>query len=384
MSIVRGLAAFSVLVLTLVGCSEPPTAADDEQPTTAGTGPTEAPEAAMDFPGEPLVQELYAELEGLSKEDRRQHLIEAALEEGGEVSFYAATNYDDVTESIETFEDQTDVSISHYRGDVPSIVRRIEQELAAGYTGFDVVVVRGLDCHRFESEGLLLTLDTPLAENMVEGVGSDYWLPIYINARMVGWNRDLISEPPASWEEVLTQYPGQLHMDTDYVAWFAALVEQHFMEELGMAKDEAVELFKEASRNGTLMRGSTLASELTLAGDIPIHTTLSHHNMPHDDPDAPLEWEPPVEPVVVEPICIAMFAGSERVASALLLTEFMLDEGQQLLANEGRTPGSTAVDGGFPESYRTINVDPAMSNEELAEWEALWNEVIDVAGERLE
>src|SRR5665648_879977 len=73
------------------------------------------------------------------------------------------------------------------------------------------------------------------------------------------------------------------------------------MEERGMTEDEAVELFKEAGRNTIFVSGHSIGSQMLVAGEFDVNATMYHHHTDRFPEDAPYEWEPPIEPIVIAP-----------------------------------------------------------------------------------
>lgn len=387
---IRPLVAASLLLaLSLVAaCAGPPTAEEpDEASATEDAGevdtvdPETAEEAVDSSAAQAALDDVIAELDGLEGDERRQRLIELALEEGGEVSFYGSTNIDDIGPVIEAFEDETGVSISHYRAGASTVLNRILQEADAGFAGSDVVQINGPEMLILSGEDLLLDLDIPVAEDIVEAGRFDDWLAPYVNAFIVGWNTNRVSpeDAPTTYEEAFENFSGALAMDVDDSDWFATLVEKYFMEELGMTEEEAVEVFKNAASGASVIRGHSLGAELLVAGEYDVHASLYHHHTARHA-EGPMDWQPPVEPVVVRPNGVGIVSSTSRPAASLLLVEFMLTDGQQYLADVGRTPGSTKIDAGLPDDIETIGVDLEKFEQERDKWEALYEEVVRESG----
>jgi iron(III) transport system substrate-binding protein len=385
-----GLPVGLALMLGLSACGGGPPTSGEEP--VAGGGGEEAPVSGEDAPeaqdageAQAALDEVNAELDGLDRDARRERLIELAQEEGGEVSFYGSTNIDDIGPVLEAFEDDTDISVSHYRAGASTVMNRMLQEADAGFAGSDVVQINGPEMLVLEGEGLLLELDTPIADDIVEAGRFDTWLAPYVNAFVVGWNTDLVSEDevPTSYEETFQDFKGSLAMEVDDYDWFATLVEKYFVEEKGMTEEEAVDLFKEAASGASLINGHSLGSELLVAGEYDVHATIYHHHTARHE-GAPLGWQPPVEPIVVRPNGVGIVSSTARPATSLLLLEYMLTDGQPLLIESGRTPGSTKYEGGLPEDLQTIGVDLQELEDNNDKWRDLYEEVIQESGSEVQ
>ena len=371
-----------VLVAALVtACGSPPAVDEPEPLSVSEPSAAEQPEGDAGVTGgHERMDEISAALEGLDGDARRQRLIELAMEEGGEINFYGTVNVDDVGPVFAAFEDATGISIAHYRASAESILQRVLQEDSAGIAGADVVQAGGTDMLILDGEGLLVPLDTPVREGIFEGGRFDTWLALDDLAYIPAWNTDYVSEDqrPTTWEEVL-QFDGQLAMDDTDIEWFATLV-NYFMDERGMTEEEAVGLFRDAARDAMIIRGHTTGSQMLVAGEYDLSAATFHHHHTRFPEDAPFGWEPAVEPIVVEPFGLGIVESTTRPASALLLLEFFLTDGQSLLAESGRTPASTLVEGGLPTEYETITFDLVSIADDREHWEALYEEVIRESG----
>jgi iron(III) transport system substrate-binding protein len=371
------MAAALLATMLVSACGSSPTAEDDQ---AAGT---ERASASASGEGAKKLDEVYAALEGLEGQERTDKLVELAVAEECEVSFYTSTNVDESGPVTEAFTDEYDIEVSLYRAGSETIVQRVIQEADAGFAGADVIGNNGPEMTIIDSEKLLLPLRTPVTEDIVEFGVFDNWAAQYLNVFVPAWNTDRIQagEEPKSWEEVLSYGEG-LAMEAGDVDWFATLT-KWFVEQ-GMSEDEAVNLFREAARNATVVDGHTLMAELLAAGEYDLTTSSYQHRIPQLAKDgAPLEWQPAVEPAIVRPNGIAIHRDVKCPASALLFIEFTLTKGQETLLEFDRSPASTAVEGGFPEDVETILVDVEALLEELDKWEGLYEEIIQGSGSEI-
>ncbi len=148
-----------------------------------------------------------------------------------------------------------------------------------------------------------------------------------------------------------------------------------------MSEDEAVNLFREAAKNSTVVDGHTLMAELLAAGEYDMTTSSYQHRIPQlAGEGAPVEWQPAVEPAIVRPNGIGIHRDVDCPASSLLFVEYSLTKGQELLIEFDRSPASTVVKGGFPEDVETILVDVEALLEESDKWEGLYEEIIQESG----
>ena len=329
------------------------------------------------------VEEVVAQMEGLTGEERRSALLELAQAEAerGTLSFYTSTNLDESGPLVEAFTDATDLEVDLYRAGSEALLQRVLQEAQADYAGTDVIATNGTELQILSREGVLLPLETPVREEISEAARFDDWLGVYLNVFVAGWNTDAVSEPPTSWEQVLTGYPDTLAMELGDWDWFSTLVQEHFMGDLGMTEEEAVELVREAARNATPVDGHTTMVELMIAGEFDVVASAYQHRMEAlVGEGAPIAWEPAVEPIIMRPNGIAIHCDADLPATSLLFTEFMLTDGQELLPGLDRTPANVNAGGGIPDQYELISVDLDNILEQQEKWEELYTEILREAG----
>ncbi|MPZ89562.1 MAG: extracellular solute-binding protein [Nitriliruptorales bacterium] len=377
----RLLAVVCLLATVATGCGSSPTTTE-EPPADAGGAATEqsgAPEAADGQDGAAALEQVYAEVEGLTGDERRRKLIELAADEG-ELNLYTSTNIDESGPITEAFEEATGLPVSLYRASSANLLQRVLQEAQAGFAGADVIMSNGPEMTIYNREGLLAPLNSPATEG--NAVVFDTWAGTYLNVFIAAWNTDLVApeDVPTSWEDVFSNYQGRMVFQLDDTDWFATLV-NWYVEEEGMTEEEAIAMFKEGAAGNTPIDGHTTAAELLAAGEYAVASSLYQHRIPRLQAEgAPVAWEPAVEPLILRPNGIGIPVFTQRPASALLFTEFMLTDAQPMLAEFERTPALRTVEGGVPAEYDPIPVDLELLLDERENWESLYEEVVNASG----
>ncbi|MGH2818441.1 MAG: ABC transporter substrate-binding protein [Actinomycetota bacterium] len=371
---IRRWAAVAAILMIAPACSD--------TPTQEGGGDGEgAPDRAVS-----KLEQIYADLEGLDPDQRREELIAMAEEEGAVLNYYGSTNLDDITPIIEEFEDATGVTVNIYRASAEDVLLRILQETDANFdNGVDAVEMNGPQMVLLDREGELAPFDSPTTDQHPEAGVLDNWAWVYINTFVASWNTDRVSasEAPKSWDDVLTKFDGRLAMEAGDFDWFATLVKDYFVKEQGMSEDEAVQLFRDAAAGAaSVVDGHTLMAELLVAGEYDIaSSTYLHRIFQFKREDAPIEAEPFVEPLVVRPNGVGIHTNAPHPATALLWTEFELSDAQPGLLEIDRQPASASVEGGgLPQGFDFIEVDVEAVVDEIDKWEGLYDEIIQGAG----
>lgn len=374
----RLLGVLFTIVVVGAACSSPPTT-DDDGGGDGGGGEDGGTTTLVDVSDR--LGEIYAELEGLDADARREKLIELADEEGGSFDAYGSTNLDDIFPMIDAFEDETGIDVNYYRASSTDVLQRVFQEADADFPGADLIFTNGPELTLIDSEGLLAPLESPVLDEIpAEGV-FDTWAWLYLNTFVGSWNTDLVQSPPATWEELLA-YGDGLALEAGDFDWFATLVKVVFMEGQGMSEEEAVQLFRDASNGAALVDGHTLMAELLAAGEYDVAaSTYLHRILQLKKDGAPVEWEGGPEPIIIRPNGIAIYRYAEKPASALLFLEFMLTDAQQMLLDIDRQPASAGIQGGgLPSGVETLVVDLDALLDEREKWEDLWDEIIESSG----
>ncbi len=353
------------------------TAADDTTATTAAP-PTTAPTEPVASPGGDRLNEIYGELEGLDADARRARLVELAQEEDEGILFYTSLNLDDSLPVIEAFEDLTDLDVDIYRASSSTVLQRALQEADANFQGADVMLLNGPEMAVLTDQGLLLPLNSPITDDIVEAAVFPTWAGVYMNVFTAAWNTNLVDDPPETWDDVFNNFPGTLAMELGDWDWFATLIKDYFIAERGMTEDEAVALFQQAAANSAaVIDGHTLMAQLLIAGEFDAVTSAYHHRVVREAGEgAPIAWEPPVQPLVIRPNGVGIHRDTKAPATALLFAEFMMTDAQPLLVEGGRTPANQTVEGGIPEGLDILGVDIVTLNEERDKWEALYEAVV--------
>ena len=385
----RWLSLLLLAVLALASCGGPAAEEADDaagdagaaEPTTeeeAAASPTSAGATQAEAAGSPI-EALQAELEGLDEEARRERLIELAQEEGGSLQFYTSMNSEQATPWLEEFQQDTGVEVEYVRGSAGDILNRVLQEQQAGYRGADVISNTGPEVLVLAREEICAPLQTPYTDRLLEGTVHERFAATGLNVFVPVWNGELVTDPPATWEEALQTE--NLVMDPRDYQWFMTLVEGYLMDQRGMTEEEAVQFVTEAVQgSATPVEGHSTGMELLAAGEFALHPSQYHHQTAIFDEASPVEWQPIVEPLIVQQNGVCVHTDTERPATAQLFIDWALSpEGQQLYADLGRDAASTALEESVLNGRETLPVDLGQTLDEQEKWESMFLEIMQGA-----
>jgi iron(III) transport system substrate-binding protein len=348
-----------VLAALALGCSSPTSSGGDGADAEAQEDPFAA---------------VFAELEGLEGQERTDRLAELAAEEG-ELNVY--TSNTDLAEMAEVFTDTYGIDVSVYRAQANTVLQRLLQESQAGFAGADVYDSNAEELATANAEGLLREYEGPAREGLVEAADQEGWIGSRLNVFTVSWNSDLVDQPPTSYQDLTDpRFSGVMMMEPRAFEWYMAL-STYFTEQEGMSQEEVDEMFSGMAANSVLVEGNTEHAQFLASGEYGVSTSVYNHLVDEEaDAGAPISREPPVEPIVIRPNGVALLRTAQHPASALLLLEWLLSDGQELLTDAFRVPARADLQGDDFAGLETVNVDVGQLVEEGADWEARYEEVL--------
>jgi iron(III) transport system substrate-binding protein len=361
----RRLRAATALAATalLAACGGTPTAANPDSEDAAGNGPTAA-------------EEVYEEVMALSGQERRDRLVELATEEG-QLNLYTSMTSDLADTVAEAFTDTFDIDVNLYRANGETVTQRVLQEQEAGYFGNDVVETDGIEMAALEREGVMSPYSGERRDLVPEAGLFDDWTATRFNIFTPSWNTSLVSadEAPKSWEDLADpQWDGLLAMELGDVDWYLTLYT--YWLESGKTEAEVDQLFADIADGASAVKGHTVQAELMSAGQFGVvASNYSYIVEKAKVGGAPVEYLPFVEPAIARPNGVGLMRTAQNPASALLFTDWLLEEGQQVLTDEGLSAAITDGDSALSD-LELIPVDIEAVLENSAEWEAKYDELL--------
>lgn len=374
----RMLAAVTPLFLA-VACGGSPTAEEAEGPPTDGD--TEDGAGQGEVALESSFGDVFAAVEGLEGQERRDTLI--ALAEGeDDLNLYTSLNEPVANGLLDAYEEDTGLTVSLYRASSETVRSRLLEEAAAGFTGADVVETNGPEMVTLGDEGVFEPLSSPAQDGLTEGSARDTWTATRFNIFTVAWNTDLVDQPPTSYEELADdQWNGQMAMEVGDFEWYWA-VWNYLVDDAGMSEEEADEFFQQMADGAVFTSGHTTMRQLLIAGEYPLVTSdYSYGIAEAKDGGAPVEWQPPVEPLFARPNGIGLVRNAPNPAAALLFTEWILTDGQEVLRDSNIDPVRTDLQEFGDADVRVIELEDYLPQE--SEFSSRYEELARV-GEQVE
>ena len=164
------------------------------------------------------------------------------------------------------------------------------------------------------------------------------WVGITLDIYVAAYNTNVVKkeELPKSYQDLQDpRWKGRLGIEANNHAWFGTL-----LDELG--EEQGTKIFSNiVATNGISARkGHSLLTVLVASGEVPLALTV-YSWIPEQfkKKNAPIE-SLAIAPVIAQASTIAMLKRAPNPASALLFYDFMLSEGQPLLAQASYVPTS--------------------------------------------
>jgi len=269
------------------------------------------------------------------------------------------------------------VNVALYRASNDTILPRMAEEAKAGFHGADVVHVNGLSMTSLQDDGLISKYTSPLADQLVPGAARpDYMLDSF-NSFVIARNTKLVpaSEAPKSWEELADpKWKGKLGIEAGDVDWYKTL-HDYFVKDEGKSEQEADRIFEGILRNAVLVKGHTAMAQLMAAGELPLSVNYASSIDKLKQDGAPLEWRPPVPPIIQQPEAIAPTADPQHPAAALLFIDWVLGpEGQKSLVANGNA--SVRPELASAPAAKAILIDTDSLSKVEKEWDDRWEKLL--------
>lgn len=293
-----------------------------------------------------------------------------------EVVWYTAMNVPDAEALRKPFNDRYPfIKLTLLRATGEKVRTRILTEARAERFAWDVVSFNLLDMDALNREGLLAAYTSPeTATGYPPGAVGRSWAAIYVRQYVIGYNTQLVKNPPASWSDLLApQWSGKLAIDESDVEWYAAMLD-YWGREKGTAYMRALARQKPQQR-----RGHSLLTRLLVAGDFPLAVIHAGEIEKEKQDGAPVEWVRTLDPVITSPSQVAISARAPHPAAARLFVDFLLSqEGQRVIESRGRVPARTDVGSSAAGSLKVHYVDAKLAprfNEYEREFRAIFGRV---------
>lgn len=305
--------------------------------------------------------------------DREAKLVAEAKREG-EITIYHA--YPALTKVIDAFGKKYGIKVNTWRSGSEAILQRLTTEARAGRHEVDIVQNNAPENEFAHREKLLQEVRSPYQADLIpQAVPAHHeWAGITLDVWIAAYNTTKVKKEdlPKSYADLQDpKWKGKLGVEADDYGWFGAL-----MSELGEAQGTKIFNNITATNGISVRKGHSLLGTLVASGDVPLALTIYDWNPPQlkDKGGAPIEGFY-ISPVIAQPSTIAMLKGAPHPAAALLFYDFMLSEGQQMLAKIHYTVTSKKLPSRLA-GVQVKYIDPGKAIDNQGKWLKQYDEIV--------
>jgi ABC-type Fe3+ transport system substrate-binding protein len=315
-----------------------------------------------------------AEIAPYEGADRERRLIEGAKKEK-ELTFYSSIPTDDISALVAAFDKRYGIKVKVWRADSEGFLQRIMREAKARRFEVDIMAGSTSALEPLHRENLLQEVKSPnFADLIPEAIAPHrQWVAVYLNTIVQAYNTFLVQKEnlPNSYRDLLKpEWKGKLGIESEDFDWFAQVVTY-----LGEAR--GVQLFRDiVAANGISVRkGHNLLANLVAAGEVPLALTVYGFLAEQAKrKGAPLDWFV-LPPAVARMTAQGLARNAPHPHAALLFFDFLIGEGQQLLASRQFVTVTRKIESPIDRGSLKL-IDSAAMLDQARKWQDLYQKTI--------
>ncbi len=304
--------------------------------------------------------------------ERQERLLEAAKKEGELLVYHV---HPTLPIMMAAFTKKYGIKVNAWRAGSEAILQRLTTEARGGRFEVDIVQNNSPENEAAHRERLLQEVRSPYLADLIPqalpahkewaGITLEVWIAAYNTAKV---KKD---ELPKRYEDLQDpKWKGRLGIEANNHVWFGALLSV-------LGEEQGSKIFNNiVSTNGiSARRGHSLLATLVASGEIPLALTVYYWNPEQlKVKGAPIEgWA--IQPLIAQLSTVAMLKRSPNPASAILFYDFMLNEGQKLLADNHVVASSKKIPSPFANVPLNF-IDSAKALDMQDKWLRNWDEMI--------
>ncbi len=299
-------------------------------------------------------EETWRALEKLAPAEREKKLVEGAKKEG-EMLWYTNSGIENATRYIQAFKrNYPFINAQVWRAKTRQVTQRAISEANAGRYLVDVIKPSTDLLPPMLEKNLLAKYETPIRAVYPAQAKSPYYTSINYAFRVFAFNPRKINrkDAPKSWDDLLQpRWKGEILFDESSLEEIMCLLG-------AWGKDKTASYAAKLSQQQLLIRvGRDTTTQMMMAGEAPLAvTTYAYNNETLRAQNAPVDWiAEDLIPTLLYPLTLARNAPHPHAAA--LFYDFMLsEEGQRLIAKEGRVVGHPKVEPIYPRMKELKNL----------------------------
>ncbi|HLQ26037.1 MAG TPA: extracellular solute-binding protein [Acidiferrobacterales bacterium] len=306
--------------------------------------------------------------------DRHQRLVAAAKKEGALLLYttIAATTMEKIAAD---FARKYGVKVNSWRAGTNKVLQRVLTETKANRFDADAIHFGSPEMEILHQEKLLQEIRSPYFKDLIPNAVPPHkeWAATYVNLFVQAYNTDKVKkdELPKTYQDLLDpKWKGRLGIESQDQEWFYAVVTD-------MGEGKGLKFFRHlVATNGLSVRtGHSVLTNLVVSGEVPLALTV-HHYLPEQlkHKGAPIDWFA-IEPAIGRANAIAVTKKAPHPHAAVLFYEYMISDGQKLLAEMDYVPTNKKI----PSPVKNLQIkllDPSIVASENDKWTKLYEDTI--------
>ena len=291
-------------------------------------------------------EEIWKSLEKLPAVERDKKLVEGARKEG-EMIWYTNSGIENANRYIQAFKKVYPfINAQVWRSKTRQVVQRVVAEARAGRHLVDVVKPSTDLMPALLDAKVLGRYESPARNVYSAHSKGEFYSNMNYAFRIFSYNPRKVArkDVPKTWDELLQpRWKGEILFDESSLEEVVSLI-------AAWGKQKATEYFTRLSQQQLLIRvGRDTITQMMMAGEAPLAvTTYGYNSESLKAQNAPIDWvAQDLIPALMYPLTMARNA--PHPYSAALFYDFLLSEqGQQLIAREGRVVAHPKVEPIYP------------------------------------
>jgi ABC-type Fe3+ transport system substrate-binding protein len=316
----------------------------------------------------------FAELAADAAPSRHERLVAAAKQEGS-LTLYTSNAAQTIKMLAADFEKRYGVRVEVWRASSAKVLQRLVAEKRAGRWDFDAASASSPELEALYREGLLQEVSSRWHGEMLEGTMPAHrgWAPQFLNVFVQAYNTQALKKGdlPKRWADLLDpRWKGMLGVEAKAGEWYCTLLKS-------LGGEKGARLFREiGTRNGWSVRsGNSLLANMVVSGEVPLALAVYSHMIDEaKQKGAPVDWFA-IEPMIGRSNGIGVSRRPPHPSAALLFYEYVLGEGQPLLAGLNYVSPLKTIDSPL-RNARIVFVDPAADAAEVERCESSYDALI--------
>jgi ABC-type Fe3+ transport system substrate-binding protein len=297
---------------------------------------------------------IWKSLEKLPAAEREKKLIEGARKEG-EMVWYTNSGIENATRYIQAFRKKyAFINANFWRSKTRQVTQRILSEANAGRHLADVIKPSFDLLPNLLGKNVIGRYETPVRAILPAQAKSPLYTNMNYAFRVFAFNPRKLSQKdvPKSWDELLNpKWKGEILFDESSVEEVTAMLG-------AWGKEKTVNYFTRLSQQQLLIRvGRDTTAQMMMAGEAPLAVTSYAYNIEGlRAKNAPIDWvAQDLIPALIYPLSMARNA-PHPYAGALFYDFMISEEGQRLIAQEGRVVTHPKVEPIYPRMKELQNL----------------------------